>query len=83
MDEQYLIEVEELLGGMGTIIFPDGTEQFADLNAPDIVFSPRLPPQELNAFCAQHIERYREYANQYQSEIAACVQPLPPFPVFW
>jgi len=83
MDEQYLIEVEELLGGMGTIMYPDGTEQFADVNAPDIVFSPRMKADQLNAFCAQHIDRYREYAKKYKAEIDACQQPLPSFPIFW
>jgi hypothetical protein len=54
--------VEVLLGGIGRLMFPDGTHQFAENETyPQIVYSPRLAPAELEVFCKQNIAAYRQH----------------------
>jgi hypothetical protein len=51
--------------------FDDGTALITDLEAGhSLVYSPRLPLAELEAFCAEHIERYRAFydANEVAIE---------------
>ena len=58
----FTTEVEILLGGIGRAMDPDGTLQFADQDCnPVVMYSPRLGEQALEAFCKQHIERYRAH----------------------
>lgn len=67
-----IAEVEVLLGGVGRLCFPDGTEQFAENDSfPETVYSPRLPQADLAAFCTQNIEIYRAYNERYREEIDA------------
>lgn len=76
MNTPYILEVENLLGGMGTIVYENGTEQFADLDNPNHVFSPRLVESELEQFCKDNIEIYRKYAQENQYLIKNFL-PLP------
>ncbi|WP_042806097.1 hypothetical protein [Thioalkalivibrio sp. ALE19] len=41
--------------------FGDGTGILADFAATGNLYSPRLPHEELKAFCEEHIERYRAF----------------------
>jgi len=60
----YSVEVELLLGGIARSMFKDGTMQFMDQDTgPSTAFSPRL---ELEAFCREHIDRYREHHDLYR-----------------
>lgn len=62
----FITEVEMLLGGIGRLVFPDGTEQFVDDDdEPVYVYSPRLAAEELEAFCEANIERYRSFYDQH------------------
>lgn len=66
----FIAEVEMLLGGIPQLIFSDGTYQFADQNSrPVIVYSPRLPELELEAFCRENIERYKQHYEQHKQAI--------------
>ena len=79
----YFALVDELLQGIETIMFPDGTEQIAwQSQYPDVVFSPRLPMPELELFLKNNIQRYKDYSKQYQSEILDG-DDLPPIEIFW
>ena len=65
-----IAEVEILLGGVGRLCFPDGTEQFAENDTyPEVVYSPRLTTQALAAFCEQNIDHYRAHSERYSVEI--------------
>jgi hypothetical protein len=66
----FIAEVELLLGGIPQLIFPDGTYQFANQDSkPVIVYSPRLPELELEAFCRENIERYKQHYAQHKQSI--------------
>lgn len=66
----FMTEVELLLGGIPQLIFTDGTYQFADQDSkPVIVYSPRLPELELEAFCRENIERYKQHYEQNKEAI--------------
>lgn len=75
--------VESFLGGVGRLVFPDGTHQFAESDDyPDVVYSPRLTEDDLEAFCEKHIHKYEEHFEKhferiYQRELA------PPIERFW
>lgn len=50
--------------------FDDGTALITDLEAgKNLVYSPRLPVAELEAFCAEHVERYQEFYNAHEVAI--------------
>ncbi|TCV51446.1 hypothetical protein [Pseudomonas sp. 460] len=77
----FTTEVEMLLGGIGRAMYPDGTLQFADQDCtPVAVYSPRLDEQALEAFCQQHIERYRVHHQQHKAAIQEYETPaIEPF----
>ena len=78
----FITEVEILLGGIPQVMFPDGTEQFADQDStPMIVYSPRLPEMDLEAFCRENIERYKQHYEQNQEAIDN--YETPPIVPFW
>lgn len=63
--------------------FDDGTALITDLEAGhNLVFSPRLPLADLDAFCAEHIERYQAFydANENAIESRQAVQMKPWWP---
>lgn len=63
-ESPFIEEVGELLGGLPTTMFDDGTEQFLDEhNGVEIPLSPQLPLADLEAFCEAHIERYRAFGK--------------------
>lgn len=65
-----ILEVEILLGGVGRLVFPDGTEQFAENDTyPEVVYSPRLALEALAAFCEHNISHYRAHNERYRVEI--------------
>ncbi len=72
----FTTEVEMLLGGIGRAMYPDGTLQFADQDCtPVAVYSPAL-----EAFCQQHIERYRAHNQQHKAAIQEYETPaIEPF----
>lgn len=63
--------------------FSDGTALITDLEAGNnMVYSPRLPLAELEAFCAEHIARYQAFydANEDAIENGQAVQMEPWWP---
>lgn len=77
-----LTDVEIYLGGVGRLCFPDGTEQFAENDTyPDIVYSPRLMPEALEAFCKQNIALYEAHFNLHRRAIAQ--DDAPAITRFW
>lgn len=62
--------VEILLGGVGRLMFPDGTEQFVDDDAePALIYSPRLKPGELERFCEQHLDHYERFHQAHEEQL--------------
>lgn len=58
------------LAGTGLLNFDDGTAMLADLWCPSgYVYSPRLPKAELEAFCTEHLDRYKAFYSQHQDDI--------------
>lgn len=50
--------------------FDDGTALITDFPAGhNLVYSPRLPVEELEKFCAKHIERYQSFFDEHTDEI--------------
>lgn len=75
--------VEELLGGVGRLIFPDGTEQFAENETfPDVVYSIRGTEEELEEFCKNNLLKYQQYNDQNLDAILNG-EELPPIEKFW
>ena len=53
--------------------FDDGTSMLTSFSEPSgFVFSPRLPTANLEAFCAEHLEKYQGHFHQYRDQIARC-----------
>jgi len=72
----YSVEVEMLLGGIARAMFEDGTMQFMDQDTePSTAFSPRLDPEALEAFCREHIDKYREHHDLHRQSIADYATP--------
>lgn len=79
----HIAEVEGLLGGIGRLVFPDGTVQFAENESfPEIVYSPRLTEDELELFCKNNIYHYEKYFNEHFDAIDLG-DDLPPIDRFW
>ena len=58
----FITEVEMLIGGVPRIMYPDGTEQFADDETDTLlIYSPRLTEIEFEAFWELNIEDYRAF----------------------
>lgn len=75
--------VENLLGGVGRIVFEDGTVQFAENETyPEVVFSPRLSEDEMEKFCLKHIAQYEAYFDVNFEAIDPGGE-LPPIERFW
>lgn len=56
--------------GTGLQVFQDGTAILADLEwSPGFVYSPRLPKDELEAFCTLHLERYKAFFDAHKNAI--------------
>lgn len=63
--------VEILLGGVGRLMFPDGTEQFVDDDdEPVHIYSPRLLPKELEKFCEKNLDRYQSFNDKHEEQLA-------------
>ncbi|GAB0078629.1 hypothetical protein [Pseudomonas sp. PS02290] len=78
----FTTEVELLLGGISRAMHPDGTLQFTDQNCePVALYSPRLNEHALEAFCEQHIERYRAHHQKHKTAIQE--DETPPIEPFW
>lgn len=76
-------KVEMLLGGVGRLMFPDDTLQFAENDSyPETVYSPRLNENELEMFCKENMERYQAYYEQHKEALIE-FQPAPPIDRFW
>ena len=78
-----ITDVEVFLGGVGRLCFDDGTMQFADNETyPDVVYSPRLPPEELEQFCKDNRAKYEHY---FESNFDAIDRgdELPAIDQFW
>ena len=61
--------VEFLLGGVPPSVFPDGTQQFVDAADPVRLYSPRLAPNDLEAFCKAYIDRYEAFHGEDSAEL--------------
>lgn len=62
--------VEVLLGGIGRLMFDDGTHQFAENETfPEIVYSPRLAPAALEEFCRQNLAAYEAHHAKHKDAI--------------
>ncbi|HCL5581129.1 TPA: hypothetical protein N2N40_002557 [Citrobacter freundii] len=69
----FITEVEMLTGGVARLLYPDGTQQFVDDEEDPIhIFSPRLTESELEKFCMDNIERYREFHHANMSKLLRC-----------
>ena len=76
--------VEHLLGGVARAMFPDGTEQFIDFGGEsyeDLIYSPRLRPEELEQFCAENMLFYEEFNSR--NEAALIDGARVPMKAFW
>jgi hypothetical protein len=76
--------VEVLLGGVGRVVFPDGSEQFfdeGDEEGEGFVYSPRLQPDALELFCRENMERYDAFNKKHAAAINRFEQV--PMPHFW
>jgi len=80
----YIARVEDMLGGIGQVIHPDGQIQFAEYDCKDNlhVYSPKLPELELEQFCKEHFEQYRQHYKKHKALIDAYEQS-PPITDFW
>lgn len=80
----YIAHVEDLLGGIGRVIYPDGDYQFGEYDKNDtlVVYSPKLPEPELEQFCKENFERYEQHYNAHQ-ELIDNYEQAPPIGVFW
>ena len=80
---QNITAVEGLLGGVGRLVFPDGTLQFAENETyPDVVYSPRLSVDQLEEFCKSNMKRYEDYFDEHFEAIDAG-DKLQPITRFW
>lgn len=62
--------VEILLGGVGRLMFPDGTEQFVDDDdEPALIYSPRLKPDALERFCEKNLDRYERFHQDHEEKL--------------
>jgi hypothetical protein len=62
--------VEILLGCVGRLTFPDGTQQFIDNDEePVLIYSPRLTPEELERFCDQHLDHYKRFHQENEEQL--------------
>ncbi|MEQ4258906.1 hypothetical protein [Pseudomonas syringae] len=67
----HITAVEILLGGVGRLMYPDGTEQFVDDDGePALIYSPRLQPEALERFCEEHMERYERFHEEHEAQLA-------------
>lgn len=65
----YSTQVERLLGGVPVKCFVDGTEQFLDVSDdPVLIYSPRLYKDDLEAFCKEHLEKYKAFNAEHGDE---------------
>lgn len=80
-DWPYTTEVESLLTVPWLREFSDGTQQFMDDDQnPVYVYSPRLPPEELERFCETHIEFYRAFYAEHERALDRRERvPMAPF----
>jgi hypothetical protein len=75
--------VENYLGGVGQLIFGDGTFQFAENNTyPEVVYSPRLSEEDLEKFCEENIAHYETYFENHLDAINEG-KNIPPIERFW
>lgn len=75
--------VEQFLGGIGRLVFEDGTVQFAENETyPKIVYSPRLSEAEMESFCKENLSHYEKYFDENINAIDAG-NALPEIDKFW
>lgn len=75
-DKEHIVMAMDLVGS-ALAEFDDGTALITDLeNGQSFIYSPRLPMAELEAFCAEHIERYQAFFDANVDAMDRC-QPIP------
>lgn len=80
-EREYITMAQDYVGSQVTE-FGDGTFMVGDLNGgTDTIYSPRLPEQELNDFCKQHIDKYKTFYIAHRDSIDDC--QLIPMAKFW
>nr|WP_319490976.1 hypothetical protein [uncultured Desulfobacter sp.] len=79
----YIAAVEDYLGGIDQTVYPDGTKQFKDQGViPPVDYSPRLPVPELEQFCRDNLDRYKQFYDQNKTAIEN-YDPIPAIESFW
>jgi Zn finger protein HypA/HybF involved in hydrogenase expression len=79
-DWPFTTEVEILLTVPVLRVFDDGTLQFMDDDAVELVYSPRLDPEALERFCEANIETYRAFHDEHETALDRRESvPLTPF----
>lgn len=73
--------VEILLGGVGRLVFSDGTEQFVDDDTgPILIYSPRLKPEALERFCGENMANYERFRQDHEAQLENFERvPMDPF----
>lgn len=68
----FTTKVEYLLGGVGRTTYQDGSLQFVDDDDGDsdaLVYSPRLYPDQLEAFCEFNLSHYADFNAQHGQQL--------------
>ena len=74
--------MEQLLGGVGRVVYDDETEQFLDdYGEPEYIYSPRLAPEKLERFCEENIHHYQNFHTNNMRKIIRGERV--PMPSFW
>ncbi|MCC4288172.1 MULTISPECIES: hypothetical protein [Halomonadaceae] len=78
--KEHIVMAMDLVGS-GLAEFDDGTALITDLEeGHGLIYSPRLPIAELEAFCAEHIERYQAFYDANADAIDRCqLIPMQPW----
>lgn len=73
--------VEILLGGVGRLVFSDGSEQFVDDDTgPILIYSPRLMPDVLERFCGNNMAHYEAFHQKHEAQLESFERvPMDPF----
>ena len=66
-------QVTDLMGAEGVTVFPDGDNQITSRTDDNIfIFSPKLPPDQLEDFCKKNLQVYEKMSEQFSDLINDC-----------
>lgn len=70
----YTRQVTDLIGAEGVTMFEDGKQQITSRSEEKIyIFSPKMPPDQLEEFCKNHLAEYEKIANENKDLINDCI----------